>query len=72
MIVGTTAKTIGTILDILRMRRERVHPKRRSRAYILSEYHPQNSVIKDATRPPGVDSMRVCLVLITTEWREGA
>lgn len=33
------------------------------RSPLRSEYHPQNKVVKAATAPPGVDSIRVCFDL---------
>ena len=34
----------------------------------LSEYHPHNSVVRDAIAPPGVDRIRVCLDLMNGEY----
>lgn len=63
MIVGSKQKMMGIIRSFCHRLNKKSSTMDELSHTFLSEYHPQASVVNDATAPPGVDRIRVCLDL---------
>ena len=63
MIVGKRQNTIGIIRSFYSGCEHLPEETDIRMGTFLSEYHPHNRVVIEATAPPGVERMSVCLVL---------